>query len=116
MPLREPDLDHTSGGKRHGFLKQRLTRPRPPLAQRTRFFIGEMFMDTAKLVVRGVAKTYRTGKQLVEALSSIDLTVAQGEFVTMIGPSGCGKSTLFNIIAGVDEASEGHITLDGKTD
>lgn len=73
-------------------------------------------MDTAKLVVQGVTKTYRTGKQLVEALSPIDLTVAQGEFVTMIGPSGCGKSTLFNIIAGVDEASAGHITLDGETD
>lgn len=73
-------------------------------------------MDTTKLVVREVAKTYRTGKQLIEALSPIDLTVAQGEFVTMIGPSGCGKSTLFNIIAGVDEASAGHITLDGETD
>lgn len=73
-------------------------------------------METAKLVVQGVAKTYRTGKRLVEALSPIDLTVASGEFVTMIGPSGCGKSTLFNIIAGVDEPSAGHITLDGETD
>lgn len=73
-------------------------------------------MDTAKLVVQGVAKTYGTGKKQVAALSPIDVTVANGEFVTMIGPSGCGKSTLFNIIAGIDEPSSGHITLDGETD
>lgn len=73
-------------------------------------------MDATKLLVQGVTKTYRTGKKQVEALSPIDLIVAKGEFVTMIGPSGCGKSTLFNIIAGIDEPSTGHITLDGETD
>lgn len=73
-------------------------------------------MGPPKLLVQGVTKTYRTGKKQVEALSSVDLTVADGEFVTLIGPSGCGKSTLFNIIAGIDEASSGQITLDGETD
>ena len=66
-----------------------------------------------KLAIHNVTKTYRTGKQLVETLQPIDLTVEQGEFVTLIGPSGCGKSTLFNIIAGVDEPSTGTIALDG---
>ncbi len=68
-----------------------------------------------KLAVCGISKVYRDGTRHVPALDPIDLTVAQGEFVTLIGPSGCGKSTLFNIIAGVDEASEGSITIDGHS-
>lgn len=72
-------------------------------------------MDSLKLVVQGVTKTYRNGRRQVDALTPVDLTVANGEFVTLIGPSGCGKSTLFNIIAGIDEPSAGIITLDGET-
>lgn len=56
---------------------------------------------------------YRNGRQRVEALSSIDVTVGIGEFVTVIGPSGCGKSTLFNIVAGVDQPSTGTVAIDG---
>jgi len=70
-------------------------------------------MDTLKLSVQGVTKTYRDGRKLVEALAPIDLTVADGDFVTLIGPSGCGKSTLFNIVAGVDEPTSGTVTIDG---
>lgn len=69
-----------------------------------------------KLVVGGVTKTYRAAGRQVETLQPIDLTVEQGEFVTLIGPSGCGKSTLFNIIAGVDEPSAGTIAIDGDTE
>jgi len=71
-------------------------------------------MESLKLSVQGVTKTYRDGRKLVEALAPIDLTVADGEFVTLIGPSGCGKSTLFNIVAGVDEPTSGTIAIDGK--
>ncbi len=46
-------------------------------------------------------------------LASIDLAVAEGEFVSLIGPSGCGKSTLFNIIAGVQQLTSGTIAIDG---
>ncbi len=70
-------------------------------------------MDSLKLSVQGVTKTYHSGRKLVEALAPIDLTVARGEFVTLIGPSGCGKSTLFNIVAGVDEPTDGTIVIDG---
>lgn len=73
-------------------------------------------MDSPKLLVQGVAKTFRTGRQRLDALASIDLTVAAGEFVSVIGPSGCGKSTLFNIIAGVDQPTSGLIAIDGETD
>ncbi len=72
-------------------------------------------MDSLKLAVQGVTKTYRSGRRQVEALAPIDLTVAEGEFVTVIGPSGCGKSTLFNIIAGVDEPSAGLVAIVGET-
>ncbi|BCL78499.1 ABC transporter ATP-binding protein [Ktedonobacteria bacterium brp13] len=67
----------------------------------------------ARLTLQGVTRTYREGRRRVEALAPIDLSVEQGEFVTLIGPSGCGKSTLFNIIAGVDRADSGQIALDG---
>ncbi|GAA1943577.1 ABC transporter ATP-binding protein [Microbacterium deminutum] len=66
--------------------------------------------------VRGVEKTFRTGKgTTVQALEDIDLDVASGEFVSLIGPSGCGKSTLMRLIADLDEATEGAITVFGKT-
>jgi len=78
--------------------------------------IVEIQESPTKLVIKGVAKTYRTSGRLVEALQPVDLTVAKGEFVTLIGPSGCGKSTLFNIIAGVDEPSAGTIAIDGDSE
>ena len=71
-------------------------------------------MDTPKLLVQGVSKVFRDGRRSLEVIASIDLTVAVGEFVSVIGPSGCGKSTLFNIVAGVEKASSGLIAIDGE--
>ncbi|MBG1244796.1 ABC transporter ATP-binding/substrate-binding protein [Nostoc sp. NZL] len=48
------------------------------------------------------------------ALKNIDLKIQEGEFVSLIGHSGCGKSTLLNIIAGLDRASVGGVTLEGR--
>jgi len=64
-------------------------------------------------LVQGVTKIYRDGRQTLDTLASIDLTVNAGEFVTVIGPSGCGKSTLFNIVAGVDQPTDGTVAIDG---
>ena len=78
-----------------------------------------MAMGPPKLVVQGVTKTFAdrsNRRHKIDALAPIDMTVEQGEFVTLIGPSGCGKSTLFNIIAGVDEPSRGHLAIDGAQD
>jgi NitT/TauT family transport system ATP-binding protein len=64
------------------------------------------------IVAEGVAKTYGTvsgGK--VKALDEIDLTIDDGDFVCVVGPSGCGKSTLLRLIAGLDTASKGRLTL-----
>jgi multiple sugar transport system ATP-binding protein len=51
---------------------------------------------------------------LKKVLESIDLTIADGEFVALLGPSGCGKSTLLKLIAGLDEVSDGEIHIGGK--
>jgi nitrate/nitrite transport system ATP-binding protein len=48
------------------------------------------------------------------ALDRIDLDIAEGEFVSLIGHSGCGKSTLLNLLAGLSQASEGGILLNGR--
>ena len=72
-------------------------------------------MDSPKLLVQGVSKTFGSVRQRLDTLASIDLVVASGEFVSVIGSSGCGKSTLFNIIAGVEEPSSGTIAIDGET-
>jgi ABC-type Fe3+/spermidine/putrescine transport system ATPase subunit len=50
----------------------------------------------------------------VPALTDVNLTVAEGEFVTLLGPSGCGKTTLLRIVAGFVPLSTGRISLDGK--
>ena len=55
--------------------------------------------------------THRYGA--LAALSDIDLTIGQGEFVTFLGPSGCGKTTLLRIIAGFLRPSEGRVRLHG---
>ena len=48
------------------------------------------------------------------ALQGINLDIAAGEFVSLIGHSGCGKSTLLNLLAGLDQASEGGILMNGR--
>jgi putative ABC transport system ATP-binding protein len=62
----------------------------------------------------GIRKVYDTGKIKVEALSGIDLTVAQGELVALVGPSGSGKSTLMNLIGCLDTPTTGTYELQGE--
>ncbi|UZF95887.1 ABC transporter ATP-binding protein [Bosea sp. NBC_00550] len=50
----------------------------------------------------------------VEVLKSVDLAIESGEFIVLVGPSGCGKSTLLNVIAGLEQASDGRIGIGGR--
>ncbi|MDO9506883.1 MAG: ABC transporter ATP-binding protein [Hydrogenophaga sp.] len=64
--------------------------------------------DASKYIkIQGVEQTFKTKKGTFPALRDINLTVAKGEFVTLIGHSGCGKSTLLNLIAGLTVPTEG---------
>jgi NitT/TauT family transport system ATP-binding protein len=72
-------------------------------------------MKANKVVVRGVEKRFERKQDELVALSAVDLTVAEGEFVCLLGPSGCGKSTLLNIIGGFEAPTAGAVTIDGQT-
>jgi NitT/TauT family transport system ATP-binding protein len=64
--------------------------------------------------VAGVGKTFGTEAGGVRALEGIDLTIGEGEFVSLIGPSGCGKSTLLRLIGDLTAPSSGTIEVNGK--
>jgi len=51
----------------------------------------------------------------LEVLSDISITVEKGEFAAIVGPSGCGKSTLLRMLAGLEQATSGTVTVDGKS-
>jgi putative ABC transport system ATP-binding protein len=72
-------------------------------------------MNPAEPIIslRGVGRTYATGRLEVHALQDADLTVTAGEFVAIIGPSGSGKSTMMNIIGCLDRPTAGEYLLAG---
>jgi putative ABC transport system ATP-binding protein len=77
---------------------------------------GDAVVATAPepaLALRGVTKTFQRGGAPVKVLDGVDLTVRQGAFEALMGPSGSGKSTLLNVIAGLERASAGQVTVLG---
>ncbi|GAA1703497.1 ABC transporter ATP-binding protein [Microbacterium sediminicola] len=71
--------------------------------------------ESTTIEVKGVGRTYVRGKSSVQALADVDLSIRQGEFVTLFGPSGCGKSTLLRLLAGLDQQTTGEISIFGAT-
>ena len=67
------------------------------------------------LIVRGATKVYGTEPGALHALQDVDLTVEQGEFISVVGPSGCGKTTLLWSIAGLHTLTSGSIALGDET-
>jgi NitT/TauT family transport system ATP-binding protein len=66
------------------------------------------------VVLRNVCKRFVSRKGEVHAVDDVSLTIAPGEFVSIVGPSGCGKSTLLNMIAGLLPTTDGSIDVLGK--
>ncbi|GAB3389917.1 ABC transporter ATP-binding protein [Amycolatopsis echigonensis] len=65
----------------------------------------------AEIVLDKVSKRYPDGAL---AVSEVDITIADGEFIILVGPSGCGKSTTLNMVAGLEDISSGELRIDGK--
>ena len=63
--------------------------------------------------LQDVVKRYVRGKQHIEVLHKLALQVAPGEFLALMGPSGSGKTTLLNLIAGLDQPTEGEVNVAG---
>lgn len=70
--------------------------------------------STGELRLEGLTKEFGRGQETVVAVNAIDLTIAPGEFITLLGPSGCGKTTTLRMVAGFEDPSAGHVVLDGK--
>ena len=66
------------------------------------------------ITMTGITKVYTVGGEEIRALDGANLTIHEGEFVSIIGPSGSGKSTLMNIIGCLDVADSGTYILDGQ--
>ena len=67
-----------------------------------------------RIEAKELAKIYGAGDHKVVALDRASLTIAPGDFISIMGPSGSGKSTLLHLLSGLDRPTSGHLTYDGK--
>ena len=68
----------------------------------------------AYIEFQDVVKRYVMGQQTISALDHMSFSVEKGELCVIVGPSGAGKTTLLNLLGGMDSATEGRISLDGR--
>lgn len=66
------------------------------------------------LCTKSLQKIYGTGEHQVKALDGVNLSIQQGEFVSVVGTSGSGKSTLLHMLGGLDQPTDGKVFVDGK--
>lgn len=66
------------------------------------------------IVCKDVSKKFETDRGVVDVIGKVDLTVAENEFVVLFGPGQCGKTTLINVMAGLETATGGEVTVSGK--
>jgi NitT/TauT family transport system ATP-binding protein len=88
--------------------------PSRPEAVPLQSTIDERIVRGAALQLVGLGKTFSGKTGPTEALRAVDLSIPEGEFVTILGPSGCGKSTLLNLVAGLERPSTGCVEVDGE--
>ena len=68
----------------------------------------------ASIQLKNVVKQYRAGKNVNKVIHGVTADIADGEFVVIVGPSGCGKSTLLRMVAGLEEITEGDISIGAR--
>jgi putative ABC transport system ATP-binding protein len=66
------------------------------------------------VVLKDICRTYQKGKERVEVLHKLNLTIAEGDFLALMGPSGSGKTTLLNLLGGLDKPSSGTVEVGGE--
>ena len=70
--------------------------------------------NVSYITFENVTKEYRTGSEPVLAANNVSFEMEKGELCVVLGPSGAGKTTVLNLLGGMDKATSGHITVDGK--
>ena len=63
--------------------------------------------------LNGVSRVYQKGKERVDVLHELDLTIDKGDFLALMGPSGSGKTTLLNLLGGLDKPTAGTVNVGG---
>jgi NitT/TauT family transport system ATP-binding protein len=91
-----------------------MTEPAEPTPTTPSALPSAVSHDDVVVRLEGVDRSFGTGPGRVEALKGIDLSIARGEFVSLIGPSGCGKSTLLRIIGDLIAPTSGTVIVNGK--
>lgn len=77
--------------------------------------VGDLERAAGRISLEGVFKAFLTsGGEELQVLEDIDLNIEPGEPIAIIGPSGCGKTTILRLIAGLETASSGVVTVDGR--
>ena len=66
------------------------------------------------ITIHNVVKRYGRGAKATQVIHGVSADIADGEFIVIVGPSGCGKSTLLRMVAGLEEISEGQISIGGR--
>ncbi|MBL8549788.1 MAG: ABC transporter ATP-binding protein [Hyphomonadaceae bacterium] len=66
------------------------------------------------IVAQGLVKLYQMGDEIVRALDGVSFAIERGGYAAIVGPSGSGKSTLMNLIGGLDQPTDGRLSIDGR--
>ena len=68
----------------------------------------------ASITIKNVVKRYGKGKTANQVIHGVSADIRDGEFIVIVGPSGCGKSTLLRMVAGLEEISEGEVSINNR--
>ncbi len=68
-------------------------------------------MSNDLVVLKDISRTYKKGKEKVEVLHQLNLTIEEGDFLALMGPSGSGKTTLLNLLGGLDKPTSGSVRI-----